>query len=393
MPKNLSNVTIKYIQDLMLEIMNNKDSDGNHFIKTSRLDGICGLSNKYSKKDSLYKARGRFIEKLRDLQSADLVYDDGDKRYVLRNSPSFVFNMNLALKISPEMLAAFSAGNMFVQKFLPHLSKAASEFQSELGKVFDDSLFEEGRSLASSVTMSMPIARTDGQIFSLLQRAIREGRNVSFDYKSVNSGCEIKRQEAYSPWQLFFAEKSWYLWGSIKGREQGMTCKLCRITNLSIDNLGSYVHPTEEQSPEKVLQSVWSARPGVPKHDVKLDIKQPIAETILETDWPEDVTLDKTKDGVILSTKVPDLTGMAFFVLGFAPHVKVLEPEKLREKIDEINEIQVFPNKGIEEVFRILNKYFPHNRMSYTDGLSQTFYYGDDDYDNYLDWFEFQPDV
>jgi hypothetical protein len=344
MPKALSNITLLHLNNLLLEISQNRVHHGQGFITTQKLDEICELGGK-RKQETINKARARYIEKLRELHQADLEYDRANKRYVLKNSAAFVVNLNLSLQVTPGMLAAFSAGNVFVQKFLPHLSGSSSALQTELERLFGKPLFSEGRSLASSVTMSLPTARIDGAVFSLVQQAIREKKTISFSYTSPNpeAAQKAKKRSSYSPWRLYFTDRSWYVWGSFKNSPNGIPYKICRMKDLTLGGEQEYSPPPKGQEPDKILRSVWSARPGTAQHDVELSFLPPLAASIEETEWPDSVSISKgKKDGeILLSTKVADLQGVAFFVLAGAPCAFANEPEDLRNLVVELSEKQM----------------------------------------------------
>jgi len=350
MPKALSNITLLHLNNLLLEISRNRAHHGQGFITTQKLDEICELGGK-SKQETINKARTRYIEKLRELHQADLEYDRANKRYVLNNSANFVVNLNLSLQVTPEMLAAFSAGNVFVQKFLPHLAGSSSSLQTELERLFEQDLFKEGRSLASSVTMALPTARIDGMVFSLVQQAIREKKTISFSYTSPNpgSGKKAKQCTFYSPWRLYFTDRSWYVWGGFKKLQNGIPYKLCRMKDLILGEEKEYSPPPKGQEPEKILRSIWAARPGTPRFDVELSFLPPLAASIEETEWAEDVKITKGKKRgeILLRTKVPDLQGVAFYVLGGAPKAFANEPEELRNLVVALSEKQLETQKEI----------------------------------------------
>lgn len=354
MPKATSTVVQLRLNDLLLKFYINGKID------TEELDSLCGISfNPSPSTDTEIKkararnekARARYIQKMRDFHNADIEYDRANKCYVLKNTDSFPFILNLNIQVTPGMLAAFSAGNVFIQKFLPHLAGSSSKLQTELEQLFGKPLFSEGQSLASSVTMSLPTARIDGTVFSLVQQAIREKRTISFSYTSPNpeAAQKAKQHRSYSPWRLYFTDRSWYVWGSFKNSPNGIPYKICRMKDLTLGGENEYSPPSKSQEPDKILRSVWSARPGTPQHDVVLSFLPPLAASIEETEWPDSVSITKgKKDGeILLSTKVPDLQGVAFFVLAGAPFAFANEPEELRSLVIALSEKQQKTQKEI----------------------------------------------
>lgn len=346
MPKGAGSINQYFLNELLLELSRNQTPEGRWFITAEKIDDICQLGQK--KSGARDKARARYVAKLREQHDASLEYDRKERRYVLLNKPYFVININL--EISSEMLTALSAGSVFVRKFLPHLAESSAIFEKELEKIFDKRLFKEGRSLAKSVTMSLPVARIDGDVFSAVQRAIRERRTLSFTYASPSS-THSKRHEEYSPWGVYFTDRSWYVWGALPGREYGMPCKICRIKDVELGNNGAFFPPPEGQEPEKLLRSLWSARPGAPKHDVRVSFSPPLAASIEEMEWPEEVTITKDEESseVFLETRTPDLHGVAFFVLAGAPHAVAVEPAELRELVMELGKEQTEKQQMVDE--------------------------------------------
>ncbi len=330
MPKGPSNVKLMFLNQLLLEFSRNQTSEGKWFITSRKLDEICEIAQKPAKaRDDV---RGDYIAKLRGLYNAHLEYDRKNKRYILQNKPYFV--LNLKLQLSTEMLTALAAGSIFVRKFLPHLETSSTAFEKELEKIFDKNLFIEGRSLASSVTMSLPIARIDGSVFSTVQQAIREKRTISFTYTSLSSE-QPTRKEHFSPWKVYFTDKSWYVWGAAQDMEEGKTYKICRMHEIEAGSSKMYTPPLPGQEPETILNSLWFGRPGVAKYDVQLSFTHPLAESIEEMDWPEEVSItkDETSGEVFLKTRTPELYGVAFFVLAGAPHAVAVQPAELRKLV------------------------------------------------------------
>lgn len=372
MPKVMSNVVQKFLNDLLLEIFDKKG-----VITTEKLDEICEITSLNTPNiQSRQKARARYIYKLRELHKAELQYDRAKKSYILKNIDSFVLNLTLSIQVTPQMLAAFSAGNVFVQKFLPHLKESSSELQIKLERIFGKDLFSEGRSLASSVTMSLPTARIDGTVFSLVQQAIREKKTISFSYSTPCSSVTkpAKQNNDYSPWGLYFTDKSWYLWGGPYLSKTGRPFKLCRMKDVTLGEDTKFAPPPPGQEPDKILRSIWTARPGTPEHDVELSFLPPLSASIEETEWPEEVEITKgdTVGEIILRTKVPDLHGVAFFVLAGAPFAFALQPRKLRNLVKELSAKQLETQKEID--YDKITEYalaqeLPENYISEEDDL------------------------
>jgi hypothetical protein len=82
---------------------------------------------------------------------------------------------------------------------------------------------------------------------------------------------------------------------------------------------------------------------------VELSFLPPLAASIEETEWAEDVKITKGKKRgeILLRTKVPDLQGVAFYVLGGAPKAFANEPEELRNLVVALSEKQLETQKEI----------------------------------------------
>lgn len=379
MPQGMSNVVHQRLNNLLLKICQEKGA-----IKTETIDEVCGISKK-SKPDSRNRKRADYIAKFRDIYNADLTYDRGQKNYKLENYENFSVNLNLVLRVTPVMLSSFAAGSIFLKKFLPHLEKSYSELEAKLEQVFGKELLKEGRDLASSVTLAMPTAKLDGKVFSILQQAVREKKTVSFNYTSVKSreAGITKRYSAFSPWKLYFTDKSWYVLGGERKRPNGISCKLCRLDEVKIGGSKDYMGPPEGHEPDAVLSSIWSARPGMPAIEVELSFLPPLSSTIREMEWPKGVSIkDGDREGeVILQTKVPDLHGVAFFVLAGAPYAAARKPEKLCHLIVELNKRQL---EAQEEILAIIKEkeLQEAQREIYGEGDSMELF--DEEYEEYL---------
>lgn len=92
-------------------------------------------------------------------------------------------------------------------------------------------------STTSEGTIQLSFYNWDGrpeivQILKTCQKAIEQGRLLTFDYIDQSG---VKSQRRVEPYQLQFSEMSWYLKGFCLDRMEYRTFKLSRTDNLKID--------------------------------------------------------------------------------------------------------------------------------------------------------------
>ena len=228
---------------------------------------------------------------LRETWGAVISYDPKTGRYILDEPGTFLIN----LKITRKEAEALTCGLKTASHFLPHLQEPA--------KIFD----------------------------SLLD-AIRSRHAVIIRYKSPGKDA---RKWVISPYNLYFRGSSWYLVGCNHAFKSLNIYRAGRIQGVRPSD-DAYIKPEESGYSEEYISSAWYVTPGKELHRIKLRVSGYIAESVRELEIHPTQKLEQCEDGgVILTAEVPSLEEAGRWVMAGAPGVSVLEPEGLREIVND----------------------------------------------------------
>lgn len=164
----------------------------------------------------------------------------------------------------------------------------------------------------------------DAQTFSQIKTAIFEHRYMEITY-SGNHGSFIQRK--IKPLKLCFKDQAWYLYAYCCLRKDYRFFKLRRISQMSV--LEEYF---EAENPGKVLQTASVTQEKLSLIPVHLEIHPDMAFRAYE-ELP-DITI---ADNGYLHCKieVSDLQWLTSYILSYGSHIRVIEPEALKEKVKQ----------------------------------------------------------
>ena len=166
----------------------------------------------------------------------------------------------------------------------------------------------------------------NGRVFDGFKTAILERRIAEFDYYGTNGEKTHRRVE---PVQLWFKSKAWYLKGFCLTRQDMRLFKLARVRKLMV---------TDENFDRRDLMLI-KPNPGTESHHkpditMRLHIAHEMAYRV--HDEFDETMVEKQPDGsYIVTVTWPEDNWVYGFVLSFGEHIKVLEPEYLRQIIKE----------------------------------------------------------
>ncbi|HQL05301.1 MAG TPA: YafY family protein [Treponemataceae bacterium] len=161
--------------------------------------------------------------------------------------------------------------------------------------------------------------------FELIKTAILERHPVLFDYFGSNGQMSTRVVE---PWRLVFKEQAWYMFGYCLLRHDERFFKMSRIRNISVKNTSCII-------PFKTGRVFDGEGPSIEKYlTIKARVESTLYFRVLD-EFSED-EMEKQKDGSILVTfRLPDENWICSYLLSFGEHMEVLEPECVRQKIQE----------------------------------------------------------
>ncbi|MBP7479143.1 MAG: YafY family transcriptional regulator [Spirochaetaceae bacterium] len=161
--------------------------------------------------------------------------------------------------------------------------------------------------------------------FELIKTAILERHPVLFDYFGSNGQMSTRVVE---PWRLVFKEQAWYMLGYCLLRHDERFFKMSRIRNISMKKESCIM-------PFKKGRVFDGEGPSIEKYlTIKARVESTLYFRVLD-EFPGDV-MEKQKDGSIIVTfRLPDENWIYSYLLSFGEHMEVLEPECVRQKIQE----------------------------------------------------------
>ncbi|HBL84360.1 MAG: transcriptional regulator [Clostridiales bacterium GWF2_38_85] len=166
----------------------------------------------------------------------------------------------------------------------------------------------------------------NGKTFSDFKTAILERRIAEFDYFSTYGEMTHRRIE---PIQLWFKSKSWYIKGFCLMRQDIRLFKLSRVRNLAVAD--------EQFSERDYLASPPTPAPANhQKPDVTIKLKIAPEMTYRVYDEFDEALAEKQPDGsFVVSVTWPEDDWVYGTILSYGEYIEVLEPEHIREIINE----------------------------------------------------------
>ncbi|MBQ7154313.1 MAG: WYL domain-containing protein [Synergistaceae bacterium] len=265
----------------------------------------------------------RDLQFMREELGAEIEYDPRDNVYVLKHEGSLLVN----IKAARTEIEAVCAGLKMASHFLPHLENDAASLWKKLSSYIPHDLAKYGQDLAESAVIAIPVAAVQPEVFKLLVEAKNSLKTVRIRYVSPGKDG---RTWTLSPYDFYFRGNAWYMISFNHEHKALSTHKLSRIVRANFAQ-EKYVLPEEGGFSEEYASSAWYVSPGTERHSITLKLTGNIAEAVSSVKWHSSQRTEKQPDGsVILTAEVPYLEEAARWVLGGAPNVKVIAPQKLK---------------------------------------------------------------
>jgi predicted DNA-binding transcriptional regulator YafY len=257
----------------------------------------------------------RYLETLQ-LSGYPLFFDRQSERYSFPEGyglkkPGLTFEEALALALAKRMVGVFGED---LEKHLNRIGeKMAARPMADVPKIF---VRQDGRGQG-------------GDYLEVLNRAALNFQRVELTYQALSSRKKTRRR--VEPDYLFYQEGLWYLRGFCLLREDFRTFALDQILSLKI--LDDYFVPRRRPEDEELSASFGSFLDGEAV-DVVLRFDREIKAYIQRKKWhpsQQEITLS----GGRLETRfrVPGMAGITRWIYRWLPHVEVIAPPELREKM------------------------------------------------------------
>lgn len=296
---------------------------GNDGAQVSDIITHCEYTNKRALQDD--------IRLLRDEHKAEISYKrTSPPRYCLTYEGEFLLSLSLNIKD----ITALSLGLGMAVHFMPDFKEHCQGLWHKVAAIVPDAFISMGEWLANAVTVQLPVSGIKSLIFETVLDAIHDKQALEIEYISPYKDRQAKTH-VISPYDLFFKAHSWYMAAGCD--EKVLMFKLARIQSVKVLTDTEFVPPPDDYDPHTLRESSFYVRYGDLKHDVTLEVREPMASIISET--PRHITQRISRidaDTVELRLTVPELDEVARWILSCSPHITVIKPQELREKVCEL---------------------------------------------------------
>ncbi|MGI8857184.1 MAG: helix-turn-helix transcriptional regulator [Thermomicrobiales bacterium] len=216
--------------------------------------------------------------------------------------------------------------DVMAQQFDAQYRAAAQSAAAKIEGVLPEKLRGEVRSLQESIRFFAAGDPAEHDTLLHLRRAIVERRSVRFRYTARNpSDTEPPVYREIDPYALIHVSGSWHITGYDHLRRSLRTFRLDRIEALaSLDR--TFVRSasfTTRQRPRDEGRDLI----------VRALFDQETARWVRESRSFFTVAEEETADGLLVTLRVRREADVLQWLLGWGSHVRVLEPESLREQI------------------------------------------------------------
>jgi predicted DNA-binding transcriptional regulator YafY len=220
--------------------------------------------------------------------------------------------------------------DVMAQSFDVQYRAAAESAGRKIAGVLPERLREDVRTLRERIAfIQRDISMTPGEAERLLalRRAMLEGRQARFSYfaRSHADGAQTPTTRTVHPYSLAHIRNVWYLTAWDTTRRDVRRFRLARIDNLSVLD-ETFTRPEgfqairREISPEETIV-------------VRVLLDHEVARWAREDPSFFRVAEEETAEGLLVMLHVRDEQEVVQWLLGWGRHLRVLEPESLRQRI------------------------------------------------------------
>jgi predicted DNA-binding transcriptional regulator YafY len=164
--------------------------------------------------------------------------------------------------------------------------------------------------------------------FVKIKTAILNRKVITFDYVNAQGGRSFRSVE---PVQLIFKGQAWYLWGFCSLREEFRTFRISRVKNLVVTDK-SFQKRLSDNIAENGASNENHSADAVPLTTFTLRFQPEILHRVYD-DF-DDELITRNADGTCdITFSMPEDEWVYGYILSFANHAEVLEPDHLKKII------------------------------------------------------------
>lgn len=182
----------------------------------------------------------------------------------------------------------------------------------------------------ASIDRSGPIPE---EVTNVLEKAIREGRQVRFLYQSLSSGA--KKWRGMDPYEVFHRGEAWYVVGRCHQNDEPRSFRLDRIARARLSGR-RFQRPMDFRL-ERYVEDSWSVYRGADPQEVKIRFDAALAPLIENARHHKGERKRRLPNGELeYAARVSHLDEVARWILGFDGRARAVAPATLRERVAEL---------------------------------------------------------
>lgn len=289
------------------------------------------------------KTAQRTINFIRDRLDAPLEYDPCRRGYLYAVAE---YVLPFAQISQEEMLALLLARNLLASSVGGAVSAAVKGFSRELFAATQNLGLSRKRMEEGFSAQWHGFSPAQAETFRKTSRALLENRFLAFDYFSP---CSDRRgSRTVEPHHLQHYMGSWVLIAWCKLRRDWRKFYLSRMKGVRI--LEQDFRPRPREAWEHQLETAFGIFQGEQAVTVRLLFSPFMARWIREQIWhPLQEMIEMPNRGLELSFPVADFREIKWKILQYGAHVRVLEPEELRNEVrEEIRQMAGLYGRDVE---------------------------------------------
>ena len=272
----------------------------------------------------------RDIDMMRDQIGLAILYDSSQHGYYLGNGGASVPVVRLA---EGELLALFLAERMLGVLKPSRFSSQVREATQRISLYAEDSFDVEWDAMKEAVSVAEDsVAEADAEVFTNLEKGVRERLTVHFHYKKPGQQRASPRE--LHPYHLRSVKGAWYVHGYDAKRDGMRTFALARIQR-SVVTRDKFQRDSNFSAQEWLRESLGVYEgDGTKLKTVKLRFDSFGAQHVRERKWhhSQEISNDDT-DGLVLTLRLSALEEVERWVMSWGEHVEVLAPVVLKRKM------------------------------------------------------------
>ena len=271
----------------------------------------------------------RDLDFLRDDHHAPIAYDDSRKGFALTD-PTFCLP---PIQLSRREIFSFSIARKLLERF--EGTPLEMDMRSVLAKIADGlrgTVSLDIESLTDQFTvLSEDYARVDPDVWQQAAKAINRAEWLRLHYQRFDG---VTRDYLVEPYHLVAYHGNWYLLARNTALARMETFALSRCR--SIAGTGDHFTRSALFDPRRFFRDAFGISQAEKPWKVRLLFGKEVATYIRERAWHTSQKLHDRRDGgVELRLQSSSRKELTRWILSWMPHVKVLAPRQLRERVQK----------------------------------------------------------